>query len=224
MTVFILRRKPGDHNTRILLPCFNSLRPSDAYMRRRQAIICTNDGILLIGASGTNFSKILIEIQTFSFWQKSFESVCEMAAILSRPQCFKSSHYIRLKDRTQTIGPCAMCFIDIWAIFFVSIHQNTVCKISVNLFYCQFAQDGCDGRTHWIKAGNLREFLLECESILFYWRKCSVGFNGDFLWSRQYSIIQATEKFKNQSYCHFLCWACFEEIHVRLHLFSLYNT
>ena len=35
--------------------------------RRRQAIIWTNDGILLIGPSGTNFSGILIGIQTFSF-------------------------------------------------------------------------------------------------------------------------------------------------------------
>ena len=33
---------------------------------RRQAIIWTNDGILLIGPSGTNFSEILIEINTFS--------------------------------------------------------------------------------------------------------------------------------------------------------------
>ena len=34
---------------------------------RRQAIIWTNDGILLIGPLGTNFSEILIGIQTFSF-------------------------------------------------------------------------------------------------------------------------------------------------------------
>ena len=34
---------------------------------RRQAIIWTNDGILLIGPWGTNFSEILIEILTFSF-------------------------------------------------------------------------------------------------------------------------------------------------------------
>ena len=34
---------------------------------RRQAIIWTNAGILLIGSSGTNFSEILIEILTFSF-------------------------------------------------------------------------------------------------------------------------------------------------------------
>ena len=34
---------------------------------RRQAIIWTNAGILLIGPSGTNFSEILIKIHTFSF-------------------------------------------------------------------------------------------------------------------------------------------------------------
>ena len=34
---------------------------------RRQAIIWTNAGILLIGSWGTNFSEILVAIQTFSF-------------------------------------------------------------------------------------------------------------------------------------------------------------
>ena len=34
---------------------------------RRQAIIWTNAGILLIGTLGTNFSEILIEISTFLF-------------------------------------------------------------------------------------------------------------------------------------------------------------
>ena len=33
----------------------------------RQALMCTNAGIMLIGPLGTNFSEILIEIQTFSF-------------------------------------------------------------------------------------------------------------------------------------------------------------
>ena len=35
-------------------------------LERRQAIIWTNAGILLIGPLGTNFSELLIEIQTFS--------------------------------------------------------------------------------------------------------------------------------------------------------------
>ena len=39
----------------------------------RQAIVWTNNGILLIGALGTNFSEILIEIQTFSFWKNNLK-------------------------------------------------------------------------------------------------------------------------------------------------------
>ena len=61
---------------------FNSQRPSDAYMRqwnyhhwsriglssgRRQAIIWTNAGILLIGPLGIDFSENLIEINIVSF-------------------------------------------------------------------------------------------------------------------------------------------------------------
>ena len=49
----------------------------------RQSITWTNVGILLIGPLGTNFSEILIKIQTFSFKKIHFK----MAAILSRPQC-----------------------------------------------------------------------------------------------------------------------------------------
>ena len=57
----------------------NPLRPSDAYMLtiiasdnglspgRRQAIIWTNAGILLIRTLGTNFREILGEIHSFSF-------------------------------------------------------------------------------------------------------------------------------------------------------------
>ena len=37
---------------------------------RRQAVIYTNSGILSIGPWGTNFSEILIYIQTFSFTKK----------------------------------------------------------------------------------------------------------------------------------------------------------
>ena len=40
---------------------------------RRQAIIWTNDGIVLIGPLRTNFSEILIEIYTFSFKKMHFK-------------------------------------------------------------------------------------------------------------------------------------------------------
>ena len=53
---------------------------------RRQAIIWTNAGILLIGPLGTNFSEIFIGIQAFFFQENTLENVvCEMASILSRP-------------------------------------------------------------------------------------------------------------------------------------------
>ena len=45
----------------IIIGSDNGLSPG-----RRQAIIWTNAGILLIGTLGTNFTEILIEIQTFS--------------------------------------------------------------------------------------------------------------------------------------------------------------
>ena len=49
-------------NDQTIIGSDNGLAPG-----RRQAIIWTNDGILLIGALGTNFSEISIEILTFSF-------------------------------------------------------------------------------------------------------------------------------------------------------------
>ena len=61
----------------------NSLSPG-----RRQAIIRTNAGMLLIGPLVTNLSEILIEIHTFLIQENAFHNVvCKMVAILSRPQC-----------------------------------------------------------------------------------------------------------------------------------------
>ena len=44
-----------------------------AWRPRRQAIIWTNAGILLIGPLGTNVNEIIIEIQTFSFKKMHFK-------------------------------------------------------------------------------------------------------------------------------------------------------
>ena len=50
---------------------------------RRQAIIWTNAWILLIGPLGTNFSEVLVEIDSFSF-KNAFEIVVwKMKTILS---------------------------------------------------------------------------------------------------------------------------------------------
>ena len=56
----------------------NGLSPS-----RRQAIIWTNAGILLIQPSGTNFSEILIEIDVFPFKKMHLE----MSSAKYRPFC-----------------------------------------------------------------------------------------------------------------------------------------
>ena len=59
---------------------------------RRQAIIGINDGILLIGQSGINFSEVLIENSYIFIDENAFENVVwKMAAILSRPQCVNSA-------------------------------------------------------------------------------------------------------------------------------------
>ena len=58
---------------------------------RRQPITWINAGILLIKPLGTNFNEILIG--NIFIQENVFESVvCEMAAILSRPQCVKDGH------------------------------------------------------------------------------------------------------------------------------------
>ena len=59
---------------------------------RRQAIIWTNAGILLIGPLGIHFGEILIEIRTFSFKRMRFK----MASIWSRPTCVKPGLVITL--------------------------------------------------------------------------------------------------------------------------------
>ena len=59
---------------------YNGLSPG-----RRQAIIWTNAGILLIGPLGTNFSEILIEIQTFSFKKMHLK----MSSGKWRPSCLR---------------------------------------------------------------------------------------------------------------------------------------
>ena len=59
---------------------------------RRQAIIWTIDGILLIGYLGTNFSEILIAILSFSFKKMHLKmSSAKMAAILSRGRWVKKA-------------------------------------------------------------------------------------------------------------------------------------
>ena len=87
--------KPLKHWSRATHICISNLNiigPDNGLSpRRRQAIIWTNAGILLIGPFGTNFSEILIQNWNIFIEEKAFENVVwKMAAILSRPQCVKT--------------------------------------------------------------------------------------------------------------------------------------
>ena len=62
---------------------------------RRQAIICTNAGLLLIGTLGTNFSEILIEIHIFLFKKMrlkvsspKWRPFCFGLNVLRHPSCY----------------------------------------------------------------------------------------------------------------------------------------
>ena len=67
---------------------------------RRQAIIWTNAGILLIGHLGTNFSEILIEIQTFSFKKIDLK----MSSGKWRPSCLGLNVLIHLSKSWPQTG------------------------------------------------------------------------------------------------------------------------
>ena len=82
--------KPGDvltywgRMTHICVGNLTTIGPDNGLSPgRRQAIIWTNAGILLIGLWGTNFSEILIGIQTFSFTKMHLK----MSSAKWRPFC-----------------------------------------------------------------------------------------------------------------------------------------
>ena len=75
---------------------------------RRQAIIWTNAGILLIGSLGTNFSTTLIKIYTFSFKEMHLK----MASILSRPQCVNPHETARYGEIASAILNFFVCCVE----------------------------------------------------------------------------------------------------------------
>ena len=72
---------------------------------RRQAIIWTNAGILLIGPLGTNFSEISIEIQIFSFMKMHLK----MSFGKRRPFCLSLNVLIDCMAGYQYSNPCNGC-------------------------------------------------------------------------------------------------------------------
>ena len=92
---------------------------------RRQAIILTNAGLLLIGPLQTNFSEILIEILTFSFKKMRLK----VSSAKRRPFCLGLNVIMRCngKDRQTDTDGQTKPDIDV---------QN--CKSTLYQIYCTF--------------------------------------------------------------------------------------
>ena len=124
----------------------------------RQAIIWTNAGVLLIG---TNFSEILIKIQTFSFRKRHMKmSSAKWLQFLSWPHCVKSKAcpYSPIK----TINPEPQS--NLWSMFYtcrglvdtILCHIDP-CHIKFGVMYC----DPFDYKTH-VKNHSYFFFALCC--------------------------------------------------------------
>ena len=70
-------------------PQVNSLRQSDAYMPPTEAISGSDNGLLPVQHQAIIWTNaVLLSIGPFLIQENAFENViCEMAAILPRPQC-----------------------------------------------------------------------------------------------------------------------------------------
>ena len=78
---------------------------NDLSPERRQAIIWTNAGILLIGPLGTNFSEILIEIHTFSFKKIRLK----VSSAKRRPFCLGLNELIEIMWIAESFYMAAYC-------------------------------------------------------------------------------------------------------------------
>ena len=81
--------------THICVGNLNIIGPDNGFSPgRRQAIIWTNDGILLIWPWGTNFGKIFIGIQAFPFMNMHLKMSFVKWRPFSRPQCVKRLYIV----------------------------------------------------------------------------------------------------------------------------------
>ena len=106
-----------------------------AWRRPGEAIIWTNDGILLIGPLGTNFSEILVGIQTFSFNKMHLK----MSSAKWRPFCLGLNVLTLTKDT-----PCLVLTGEPWGLFWEDLgekwprHNSTALYVfSLRTWYCR---------------------------------------------------------------------------------------
>ena len=83
---------------------------------RRQAIIWTNAEISLIGPLGTNFSEILVGIQTFSFRKMHLK----VSSVLQRPFCLSLNESTNVCHRSRYFPEAAV----LWSYTSVLLHLH----------------------------------------------------------------------------------------------------
>ena len=110
---------------------------------RRQTIIWTNDGILLIGPLGTNFSEILIEMLTFSFMKMHLK----VSSAKRRPFCLGLNVLIRRFFAGMHVPRC---------------HVNKT--LSDTIFLCEYQRFACWLKNiFWIR---VQKFMLPIHIVL----------------------------------------------------------
>ena len=112
---------------------------------RRQAIIWTSVGILLIGPLGTNFSEILNEIYTFSFKKMHLK----MSSGKWRPFCLGLNVLITAKVGVHRGWKCIM---NIFRNKSMAWCKTAITPLLTHLNYCSLAQSHPHvdhGLTHW---------------------------------------------------------------------------
>ena len=108
---------------------------------RRQAIIWTNVGLLLIGPLGTNFSEILIEILTFSFKKMRLKvssakrrSFCLGLNVLTYVVNLRTGFCLTQTGATSYALKCDMPWnVDLWKIKWLNIPFDTFVNILCNI-------------------------------------------------------------------------------------------
>ena len=130
---------------------------------RRQAIIRTNAGILLIGPLGTNFSETLIEIQTFSLRKIRLQ----MSSAKCRPFCPGLNVLNQQWASTCTCVPWSQCVNPL----------RPGCIIWRQISWANFdsGDDLSPARCNtitWTNANLLYQWNFGRNSNYFYWRTC----------------------------------------------------
>ena len=108
---------------------------------RRQTIIWTNAGILLMGPYGTNFSKILIEILIFSFTKMSLKGLsatkrpfCIGLNVLKLGLVFSSKSYTYLNDQYNPLKfrECYVIWLAALCVTSETYFDNLDCWLGLN--------------------------------------------------------------------------------------------